>query len=72
MKIPIRILHPDRTHGERCDTCGHRAYILMVHRENLALHLGFCAHHYGVLRSRLAHDGWVVEVDDRPLLEVMV
>jgi hypothetical protein len=72
MKVPVRIIHKDRTATERCDTCDARAYVVVAHKEDVTLRLTFCMHHYSLLETMLLIRGWFIDIDDRPLLDAHV
>ncbi len=47
---------------ERCDRCGHRAYVRV---ELHGLPLSFCGHHYNELEPGLVAAGALTTIDDR-------
>lgn len=55
------------TATDRCDACGHEAYVRVT--LNVATLL-FCAHHYRVNEDALALGGWHLTQDERERLTV--
>lgn len=57
-------------HRERCDACGHRAYVVTEHITGAGpLPLSWCAHHFEAYTQDLIAAGGVrVQLDRRDLL----